>query len=298
MKIAVTGSHGLVARHLLVELELGGHEVVRLVRTPAGRGELRWDPPAGVLDAAALGGVDAVVHLAGAGLASRRWNDTIRRAILDSRVQGTRLLAERLAAMAKPPEVLVSASAIGIYGDRGDEVLTETSSSGAGFLAEVCQRWEDAAAPAQSAGVRTVFLRTGIVQAGDGGALKAMLPLFRLGLGARLGSGAQWNSWVSMNDEVGAVVHALSAVDLSGPVNVVAPGPVTNSEYTATLARVLGRPAVLSVPAAVLEAMLGRQMAREVLLASQRVRPAALEASGYRFRHPGLEGALRAALGQ
>ncbi len=299
MRVSVTGSHGLIARHLIPSLQRAGHQVVPVVRGAPGPGQVSWDPEVGSLDPAAVE-VDAVVHLAGVPLAGRRWNAAHKRAILDSRVQGTTLMAQRIAGATRGarPGVLISASAVGVYGDRGDETLTEGSRPGDGFLAGVCRQWEEATAAAAAAGVRTVLLRTGIVQAADGGALKAQLPLFRAGLGARLGSGRQWVSWVSVDDEVGAIVHALGDDGLEGPVNVVAPAPVTNAAYTRSLARALDRPAVLAVPAAALRLALGAEMAGEMLLASQRVVPEALARRGYAWRHPDLERALRDLLGR
>lgn len=296
MKVAITGSHGLIGRHLAANLEGAGHQVLRVVRGSPGAGEAAWDPSAGRLDASTVE-VDAVVHLAGVGIAARRWNDAHRRAVLDSRVQGTSLVASRIAESRAKPAVLVSASAIGFYGDRGDEALTERSAEGQGFLPRVCRSWEGATRPAIEAGVRTVLLRSGIVQSADGGALKPQVPLFKLGLGARLGSGRQWVSWVSIDDEVGAILHALRTETLSGPLNVVAPSPVTNAAYTAALAEAVHRPALLAVPAPVLRAALGRQMADEMLLTSQRVTPDALTASGYDWHHPSLQPTLKALLG-
>ncbi|MHB1535300.1 MAG: TIGR01777 family oxidoreductase [Acidimicrobiales bacterium] len=298
MKIAVTGTHGLIAGHLIPELEAAGHQIVAIVRSAPRPGQVRWDPAAGTLDPDALSGVQAVVHLAGVGLLARRWNDAHKRDILDSRLEGTKLIARRVAELSPAPAVLVSGSAIGFYGDRGDEELTEASVGGSGFLAEVCRQWEAATAPASEAGIRTVTVRTGIVQSPDGGALKPQVVPFKLGLGARLGRGRHWTSWVSIADEVGAIRHALEHDGLEGPVNLTAPNPVTNADYTRTLARVLGRPAFLAVPAPALELALGREMAQEMLLASQRVLPRALETSGYRFRDPELEPALRRLLGR
>lgn len=299
MRIAVTGTHGFVGHHLVAALRSSGHEVVALVRGAPKPGEVVWDPASGLLDAADLVGVRAVVHLAGAGVASRRWSEPYKRLVLESRVLGTRLVAARVSELARSgegPEVLLSASAVGYYGSRGDEVLDETSSPGPGFLAEVCQKWEAEAAVAEKAGVRAVMLRSGVVLGTDGGALRPQLLPFRLGLGARLGDGLQWTSWISIEDEVDAIRHCISTETSSGPVNVVSPNPVTNAELTKTLAAVLGRPALLAIPSAVLEVALGREMARETLLASQRARPAVLEAGGYRFAHPSLEPALRALL--
>jgi hypothetical protein len=255
-----------------------------------------WDPGAGQIDAAGLAGVEGVVHLAGVGIGDRRWNRAHRHALLSSRLQGTSLLAATIAGLDPRPRVLVSASAIGFYGDRGDEELDETSASGDGFLAGLCRRWEASTAAAPAAGIRTVLTRSGIVQAGDGGALKAQLPLFRFGLGARLGSGRQWVSWVAIEDEVGGMIHALEHDEVSGPVNLVGPAPVTNAEYTRTLGRVLRRPAFWTVPAPVLKVALGAEMASEMLLAGQRVRPGVLERTGYKFGQTRLEPALRAVL--
>jgi uncharacterized protein (TIGR01777 family) len=307
MKIAVTGSHGLLARHLIPRLRGRGDVIVPVVRAGAGSddgagsgngaGTISWDPAAGVADPADFDDVDAVIHLAGVGIAARRWNDAHKQAVLDSRVKGTVLLARTLAALEGGPRTLLSASAIGYYGDRDDELLTEASPSGSGFLAEVCRRWEDATVPAAQAGIRVVALRTGLVQATDGGALATSLPVFKLALGARFGRGRQWWSWIAIDDEVGAIVHALDNETISGPLNLVAPAPVTNAEYTATLARVLRRPAVLSVPQLALKALLGPEMASELLLASQRVAPSVLERTGYQWRHRTLEPALRALLG-
>ena len=295
MRVAITGSHGLIARHLIPALERSGHQVLAIVRGNPGVGEVHWDPATGDLDPTAVE-VDAVIHLAGAGIASRRWNAAHKRAVLDSRRKGTTLLAERLAESTAKPAVLVSASAIGLYGDRGEEDLTESSPPGQGYLAEVCRQWEDSSAPARDAGIRTVLLRTGIVQAGDGGALKSQLPLFKAGLGGRLGNGRQWTSWISIDDEVGAILHALADERLVGPVNLAAPGTVRNATYTRVLGAVLGRPTVMAVPAPALRIALGREMADEMLLASQKVIPAVLEATGYDWRQPALEPALRAIL--
>ncbi|MCU4183815.1 TIGR01777 family oxidoreductase [Acidiferrimicrobium sp. IK] len=291
MRIAVTGSHGLIAGHLIPALRGAGHDVTALVRGPAAPGEVHWDPERGELDPGDLAGVDGVVHLAGAGLL-RRWTDGGKQQIVDSRVKGTTLLAEVLAGLDPQPKVLVSASAIGWYGDRGDEVLSEDSTPGTGFLAEVAQRWEASTAPAIDAGIRTVFLRTGIVQSTDGGALKAQKPVFALGLGGRLGSGRQWVSWISLDDEVGAILHALGDERLSGPVNLTAPNPVTNAGYTKALGRALHRPAVMVVPGPVISAVMGSEMAHQMLLGGQRVLPGRLEASGYRFAHRTIDEAL------
>ncbi len=299
MKVAVTGSHGMIGRRLLGELRSAGHEAVRVVRgDAAGEAAARWDPDAGTIDVTRLAGVDAAVNLAGVGIFDHRWTPAHKAAVTESRVRATTLLAGTLAAMQPRPATLLSASAIGLYGDGGDELLSEASPSGAGFLADVCRRWEAATAPAEAAGIRVAHLRSGIVQSRDGGALAKQLPLFRAGLGGRLGSGRQWLSWISLADEVAAILHALGDERVSGPVNLVAPEPVTNAELTATLAAVLGRPARLAVPRVALEVALGREMAREMLLVSQRVEPAVLGRTGFAWRHPRLDEALRAELGR
>ncbi len=298
MRIAITGASGLVGSHLVPYLTTAGHQVVRLVRRAGGEpGTAAWDPATGEVDVAAIGPVDAVVHLAGAGIADRRWSEAHKRAIRDSRVGPTEALCRRLAALPSPPRTLVCASAIGFYGDRGEEELTEASAPGTGFLPEVCLAWERGAAPARDAGIRVVHARLGIVLSPRGGALKSMLLPFRLGAGGRLGSGRQYMSWVGLDDVLGAVLHALSTPGLEGPMNVTGPAPVTNAEFTATLARVLGRPALFPVPAFALEALFG-EMGRALLLEGQRVLPGALLAGGYRFRHPTLELALRHVLGR
>ncbi len=297
LKILVSGSTGLVGRSLVPFLTSGGHQVVRLVRRAPRTGEIQWDPTAGRLDPAQLEGVDAVVHLAGENLAAR-WSAGRRQAIRDSRVRGTRLLAEALSQVTRPPRVLVSASAVGIYGNRGDEVLTESSmTERPDFLVEVASEWEAATEPARAAGIRVVVPRLGLVLSPAGGVLGRMLPAFQMGVGGRLGSGRQWMSWIGIDDAIGIIHHALMTEDLSGPVNTTAPYPVTNREFAATLARVLGRPAVLPVPAAVLRLAFG-EMADVALLAGARVVPARLVRSGYQFRHTQLEGALRFVLGK
>jgi uncharacterized protein (TIGR01777 family) len=296
VKIAVTGSHGLVGGRLIPALVAAGHEVTQVVRrADPGPGEASWDPAGGTIDRAALAGTDAVVHLAGVGIGDRRWNEDHKRAVLDSRVRGTDLIARTVAELDPPPRVLLSASAIGYYGDRDDELLTESSPSGTGFLAEVCRQWEAAARPAAEAGVRTVLLRTGIVQAREGGALARQVPIFRAGLGARFGPGRQWVSWIGLDDEVGAIL-ALLDDDVSGPVNLVGPEPVTNAEYTATLNRLLHRPGAPPAPRFAVKLLLGAEMASEMLLASQRVDAGVLSAKGFTWRQPTLESVLRAEL--
>jgi uncharacterized protein len=296
MRVIVTGSHGLIGSALVAALVERGDEAVRLVRGNAGPGEVTWDPAAGQLDAAALGTVDAAVHLAGTPIADKRWTADQKARILGSRVAGTDLLSRRLAELSPLPSALVSGSAIGLYGNRGDVVLDEDSAVGSGFLAEVCQKWEAATGPAEAAGIRVVHARTGIVLSSEGGMLKKLLPLFRVGMGGRLGSGAQYQSWISLDDEVAAIVYALRTASLSGPFNLTAPHPVTNAELTKTLGAVMGRPTRLTAPKFGLTTALGHELVEEMLLASQRVMPRKLLDSGYEFRHPDLEASLRALL--
>lgn len=298
MEIAVSGSHGFIGSALLPALAAAGHRVRRLVRGHAGEGDVAWDPGAGTIDAAGLAGVEGVVHLAGVGIGEKRWTTEQRERIRSSRVKGTTLLAETLARLPTPPRVLVSGSAVGFYGDRGDEVLTEESDPGDGFLAEVVRAWEEAALPAGEAGVRVVTIRSGVVHAPAGGALRKQLPLFRLGLGGPLGSGRQWVSWITLDDEVGAILHALGAEHLAGPVNVTAPEPVTSATLARAVGRALHRPAVLPVPTVALGLVVGRQMANEMVTASQRAVPTRLLASGYQFAYPEAEAAMAALLGR
>ena len=296
MRVVVTGSHGLIGSGLLDALRTRGDEAVRLVRDQPQPGEARWEPAEGKIDAKALEGVDAVVHLAGVGIGDRRWSDEHKRAVLDSRVQGTTLLARTLASLTDRPSVLVSASAVGYYGDRGDEVLTEDAGPGTGFLSEVCEQWERSTAPAEDAGIRVAHLRTGLVMSREGGALKQMLVPFRLGAGGRIGSGRQWWSWIAIDDELGAILHVVGDDTVRGPVNLTAPNPVTNAEFTKTLGKVLGRPTLLPTPTFALKALFGGDAVDEMFLGGQRVVPAKLEATAYEFRHPHLEPALRALL--
>jgi uncharacterized protein (TIGR01777 family) len=302
MLVAVTGASGLIGTALVRRLEAEGHRVLRLTRSgPTGPDQASWDPAAGRLDPEVLAKADAVVHLAAKSIGDQlRWTARTRREILQTRVEGTSLVARTMAALARGsggPRVLVCASGVGFYGDRGDEVLTEESGGGGGFLAGVVRRWEAAADPAREAGLRVVHLRTGPVQTAAGAGLPKQALLFRLGLGGRFGSGRQWLSWVSLDDIAGAYLHALTRDELQGPVNAVAPNPVTNAEFTATLARVLRRPAVLNVPAFAPRLALG-EFADEMLLVSQRARPVRLQETGYRFQFPDLEPALRHTLGR
>jgi uncharacterized protein (TIGR01777 family) len=297
MRIAITGSTGLIGTALSQHLASSGHSVVPVVRREPSSGEIGWDPATGRLDAADLAGVDAVVHLAGAGIGDRRWTDAYKRTLLDSRVDSTTLLADRLAELGSDgPKTLISGSAIGFYGERGDEQVDESSAAGAGFLADICRKWEDATAPAEAAGVRVVHLRTGIVLTPKGGALAKMLPLFKLGAGGRFGNGRQWMSWISMTDEVGAIDHLLTS-SRSGAVNLTAPNPVRNAEFASTLAKVLRRPALLPVPKFGPKLLLGGELADALLFDGQRVVPTALTEDGYAFAHGDLASALRAELG-
>ncbi len=295
MKVAVTGASGLIGSALVAHLRSAGHDVVRLVRRPAGSpDEVTWDPRAGTIDLAALQGAEAVVHLAGAGVGDHRWTDAYKREILASRIEGTRTIVAAMTALDVRPRVLVSASAIGWYGDTGDRVVDETAPAGSGFLADVVRAWEAAAMPAASAGIRVVHPRTGLVVAREGGAWARMFPLFRLGLGGRLGPGSQYWSWISLRDEVCALQFLLEQDHLSGPVNLTAPHPVTNAEVTSVMGTVMGRPTILPVPAFALKAVLG-EFSCEVL-GSSRVVPTVLEESHFGFQDPTIESAIRTAL--
>jgi uncharacterized protein (TIGR01777 family) len=297
LQVAVTGSRGLVGSTLVPLLTTGGHKVRRIVRSATSGGDVAWDPAAESCDVSALNGVDAVVHLAGENIAGARWNAGVKKRIRDSRVHGTRILCEALARLASPPKVLVTASAVGYYGSRGEELLDEGSPAGNGFLADVARDWEHATCPAREAGIRVVQMRFGMILSPQGGALNKMLMPFRLGGGGCVGSGSQWWSWISIDDAAGAIHHALMTDSLSGPVNAVAPDPVTNAEFTGTLGRVLRRPTFVHLPAIAVRLALG-EMAVELLLASTRVKPTLLTETGYEFRHPTLELALRHLLGK
>ena len=297
MKIIVTGSGGFIGKPLVSDLRAAGHQVTRLVRRePTAADEIAWNPAADTIDIVGLQGADAVFHLAGAGIGDHRWTDSYKQEILDSRVLGTGLLASTLATLERKPSVLVSASAIGWYGDRGDEILDETAPQGGGFLAEVTAAWEAAAEPATDAGIRVVHPRTGIVLSKDGGVLRRLLLPFKLGVGGRTGSGSQWWSWITLDDEVRALTHLVFSSSLAGPVNLTAPNPVTNREFVGTLGSVMRRPAVLPTPSLALKAVLGSEMADALLFQSQRVVPARLIEDGFTFDAPTLEGAMRSAL--
>lgn len=292
MHIAVTGSSGLLGARLVAQLEGQGHRVTCLVRRTAGAGQLQWDPADDQLDAMALADCDAVVHLAGESIAAGRWNEAKKQRIRSSRVDSTRLLANSLASLETGPRILVSASAVGFYGDQGDQPLDEASPAGNDFLADVCRQWESATQPAQAAGLRVVNLRIGVVLAKEGGALKKMLIPFRFGAGGRVGSGLQFWSWIAIDDLVNIVQHAIACETLAGPVNAVAPEPATNQQFTKALGAVLHRPTIFPLPAFMARLMLG-EMADALLLSSARVAPRRLLESGYEFQFARLESALR-----
>ncbi len=294
MRILISGAAGTVGRALAPALVAGGHTVSRLVRARAPRDahEFRWDPGAGFLDPSAITSCDAVIHLAGAGIATGRWSASRKAEIMESRRAGTRLIAAAIACAVPAPQVFICASAVGFYGDRGDEVLTEESGPGTGFLAEVVRAWEGETAVAAEVGIRVVLFRLGLVLARHGGALPRLALPFRLGLGGPIGGGGQWMSWIAIDDLVRVFEHALSRRDLSGPVNAVSPGAVTNRNLSRILGRVLGRPVFLPVPGWAIRGVLG-EMGRELLLFSQRVTPARLLSGGFEFSHSGLEESLR-----
>jgi len=295
MKVAVAGSSGLIGSGLVPALQADGHEVVRMVRgAPSGHSEISWLPGEGILDPKALDGIDAVVNLAGTGIGDRKWTDERKKAIVDSRVGGTRLLAEMMSKLDDGPKVFLSGSAVGWYGyETGPEVLSEDAPRGKGFLADVVGAWEAATAPAEAAGVRVVLLRTGIVLSTAGGALAKQLFPFKLGLGGRLGSGQQYLPWISLADEVAGIRQCLTDQRLSGPVNLTAPKPVTNLEFTKTLGAILHRPTLVPIPTLPLRLAFGPQMVKEMLLGGNRVVPVKLKEVGFSWRHPTLETALR-----
>jgi len=296
MKVLIAGASGLVGSTLIPALEADGAEVTRLVRTSAGAGEIEWHPNNDQIDATTLEGFDAVINFAGENIAGGRWTDELKRKIHDSRVNGTHLLSEAIARLKHPPKVFLCASATGIYGDRGDEILDELSDSGGGFLAGVCREWEQATEPAIAAGVRTVNLRFGPILAREGGMLAKLLAPFKMGMGGKVGSGKQYISWVAIDDVVNTVKLALKDESIRGPLNIVSPHPVTNQEFTKTLGHVLSRPTALAMPAFAVRLAFG-EMADEMLLTSQRVIPKKLNDVGYEFQQPELEGALRKHLG-
>jgi len=298
-QIVVTGASGLIGTRLVAELEHAGAQVIRAVRRPvqdAAR-EMFWDPDSAKIDSTRLEGVDALVHLAGENIAGGRWTESFKQKIRDSRVKGTRLVSEAIARAANKPRTFVAASAIGYYGDRGDEALTESAAPADDFLGRVCQQWEAQCQAARDAGVRVVNLRTGVVLSPEGGALAKMLTPFKLGLGGKVGSGRQYMSWIALDDEVAAIQFILASPNIAGPVNLVAPKPVTNAEFTKTLGRVLSRPTIFPMPAFAARLAFG-EMADALLLSSTRVLPQALTAAGYVHRYPELEPALRHLLGK
>jgi len=291
--IAITGASGLIGTALARHLQASGRRVLTFDRSGShGPDSISWNPATGTIDAERLVGVDAVVHLAGAGIGDRRWTDDYKREILESRTKGTRLLASTMASIDGGPRVLLSGSAIGFYGESESAVFDETSAAGRGFLADVCVDWEAATQPAEAAGLRVVHLRTGIVLSPRGGALKKLLPLFRLGLGGRMGSGRQWQSWISIDDEVAAIDHLLTS-SVTGAVNLTAPAPVTQADFTKTLARVVRRPAFVPVPSFGPKILLGSELADALLFTGQKVLPHVLERDGFHFAHSDLESALR-----
>jgi uncharacterized protein (TIGR01777 family) len=292
MRIVITGSSGLIGRALLPALRAAGHEAIPVVRRPPNQGEIRWDPASGMLERSALEGIDGAINLAGENIATR-WTDESKRKIRESRITGTRLLAETMARLATRPRVLVSVSAIGYYGDRDEELLTEESAPGQGFLPQLGQEWEASAQPARAAGIRVVHPRLGIVLSSEGGALKKMLLPFKLGIGGRFGSGEQWMSWIAIDDVIGGLLFLLGTDAPSGPVNFAAPGAVRNKEFTRRLGEFLHRPTFFPTPSAALYLLYGREMPEEALLASARVVPRRLLDTGFQFRLPELEPALK-----
>lgn len=296
MRVAITGSHGMVGTALAASLRDDGHEVVPVVRTPAGPGEVHWDPVAGEIDLAGLEGLDAVVHLAGQGIGEKRWTDDEKRRIRESRTHGTALLCEALASLERKPSVVVGASGINLYGSRGDEVLTERSTRGEGFLADVVDAWEAAYGMAEQAGIRVAKTRSGSVLAPEGGSIGRQLPFFKLGVGGRIGSGKQWFSWISLPDEVRVMRFLLERDDLDGAFNACSPNPVTNAAFAKALGRALHRPAVLPIPSFGPKLLFGSELIDELVLASMRVEPARLLEAGFTFEHPTVDEALAAVL--
>ena len=295
MKVAITGASGLIGSALVPHLRARGDEVLRLVRRPAtAPDEVRWDPQAGTVDLEGLAGIDAVVHLAGAGVGDHRWTDAYKREILDSRVQGTHTIVQAMTALDPRPRTLVAGSAIGGYGDTGDRAVDESAPAGTGFLADVVRAWEAAADPAQEAGIRVTHARTGLVVAKEGGAWAKLFPIFKLGLGGKLGSGRQYWSWISLRDEIKALTYLLDNESMVGPVNLTGPAPATNAEVTSAMGTVLGRPTLFPVPAFALKTVLG-EFSTEIL-SSARVIPAVLESSDFSWEDPTVESAIRSAL--
>ena len=296
MKILVSGSHGLVGKALTTSLVNAGHEIVSLVRQSANDSEIEWHPNQGKINGQQLEGFDVVVHLAGESIASGRWTEEKKRKIRESRVKGTELLSSALARLSQPPSTFISASAIGFYGSRGDELLTEESAPGDGFLPEVCVAWEKATGQAEAKGIRTIHARFGIILDEKGGALERMLTPFRMGVGGKVGNGKQWMSWIALEDVINALRFLIDEPGSEGPVNFTAPRPVTNADFTEALGSVLSRPTLFSVPAFAARLAFG-EMADELLLSSAKVEPERLKESGYQFKHPELSSALKTILG-
>ncbi len=295
MKVAITGASGLIGSALVPHLRSRGDEVLRLVRRPStAPDEVTWDPAAGTVDLAGLEGIDAVVHLAGAGVGDHRWTDAYKRTILDSRVDSTHTIVTAMTQLASRPSTLVAGSAIGWYGDTGDRAVDESAPAGTGFLADVVRAWEAAADPARSAGIRVTHARTGLVVAKEGGAWAKLFPIFKLGLGGKLGSGRQYWSWISLRDEISALTYLLDNPSLDGPVNLTGPAPATNAEVTSAMGAVLGRPTLFAVPAVALKTVLG-EFSTEIL-SSARVIPEVLESAGFTWQDTTVESAIRAAL--
>ena len=299
--VAVTGATGLIGTALCTSLRAGGHTVKRVVRANATGNDVLWNPAAGTIDVASLEGVEVVVHLAGHGIGDGKWTDEHKQKVLDSRVQGTTLIAETIANMTTKPFVFASGSAIGFYGDRGSMMINEESPGGTGFLAELVAQWEACTAPAERAGIRTAHLRTGIVLSTKGGALKQQLLPFKLGAGGRLGKGTQYLPWITITDEVRAIEHVLFgdvASPIEGPVNLTAPTPVTNAVFTKALGRALKRPTIIPIPLMPLKVLYGEEMVKEMLLSGANVLPAKLLDTGFTFRHPNIGAALTAVLAE
>jgi uncharacterized protein (TIGR01777 family) len=295
MKILVSGSHGLVGKALTTSLANSGHEIVSLVRQSANDSEIEWHPNQGKINRQQLEGFDVVVHLAGESIASGRWTEEKKKKIRESRVKGTELLSSALARLSQPPSTLINASAIGFYGNRGDELLTEKSAPGEGFLPEVCMEWEKATGQAEAKGIKTIHTRFGIILDEKGGALERMLTPFRMGVGGKVGNGKQWMSWIALDDVISALRFLIDQPGSEGPVNFTAPNPVTNADFTEALGNVLSRPTLFSVPAFAARLAFG-EMADELLLSSAKVEPERLKESGYQFKHPELSSALKAIL--
>jgi hypothetical protein len=297
MQVAISGASGLIGSALAESLRADDHVVRPLVRADSADPQaIRWDPMAGTIDAASLEGVDAVVHLAGAGIGDHRWTAAYKQTLLESRTKGTGLIARTLAELDQPPRVFICGSAVGFYGDAGDQVVNESSPAGEGFLADLVVAWEQAAAPAQAAGIRTVLARSGIVLTRRGGSLRKMLLLFRLGLGGPFGSGKQWISWITLTDEIAALRLLIDREDIAGPVNLAAPEAVTNKAFSRALGRALHRPAVVPTPRFGPALILGREFVDQVLFVSQRVEPAVLIKAGYDFVHPDIDRGMQGAL--